>query len=169
MNERAIAADETPALDRPLAGLIRAGITTGIVDGLFSSVLSVFFYGSTVARLFQGVAATLLGNQALDGGIRTEAIGVAMHFGVAFGWSTVFVLLAVKLPRLRRAIATWPGAVKVAAVYGPAIWTVMSLVVIPLLVRRPPAITFRWWVQLVGHVPFVGLPIVGSVKRTSLG
>jgi uncharacterized membrane protein YagU involved in acid resistance len=48
----------------------------------------------------------------------------------------------------------------VAAVYGPVIWLVMSLVVIPMLTHRPPAINIRWWVQLVGHVPFVALPIV---------
>ena len=45
--------------------------------------------------------------------------------------------------------------------YGPFIWTVMSVVVIPLLVHRPPSINVRWWVQFVGHIPFVALPIVG--------
>ena len=169
MNERTIVVGDVTDLERPLAGLIRAGITTAIVDGIFSSVLSAFFYGSTVTRLFQGVAAALLGSQALEGGVRTAAIGLLMHVCVAFGWATVFVLLAMNSRRLRRTISTWPGAVGVAAVYGPAVWMVMSLVVIPLLVRRPPAITFRWWVQFVGHFPFVGLPIVGSIKRTSLG
>jgi len=167
MNDRTIAVDDcTPPLDHPAAGLIRAGITTGIVDGLFSSVLSAFFYGSTVTRLFQGVAATLLGNAAFDGGPHTASIGLAMHVGVAFGWSAIFVLLAMSSARLRRAIATRSGAVGVAAIYGPSIWMVMSLIVIPLLLRRPPAITFRWWVQFVGHFPFVGLPIVWSIKRT---
>ena len=39
--------------------------------------------------------------------------------------------------------------------YGPVIWLVMSLVVIPFLTKRPPTVAFRWWVQLVGHFPFV--------------
>jgi hypothetical protein len=42
----------------------------------------------------------------------------------------------------------------------------MSLVVIPVLVHRPPAVTIRWWVQLIGHIPFVALPIVGAISRT---
>ncbi|HEX7137928.1 MAG TPA: hypothetical protein VF219_08790 [Vicinamibacterales bacterium] len=167
MNERTVGADDRiPPLEQPLARLIRAGITTGIVDGLFSSVLSAFFYGSTVTRLFQGVAATLLGNDAFDGGTHTAAIGLAMHVGVAFGWSAAFLLLVMVSGWLRRAVATRSGAVKVAAIYGPAIWSVMSLLVIPLLLRRPPAITFRWWVQFVGHFPFVGLPIVWSIRRS---
>jgi len=64
---------------------------------------------------------------------------------------------------LRRVLASPHGVLKVAAVYGPCIWLVMSLMVIPLLAHRPPAFTNRWWVQLVGHFPFVGLPIVASI------
>jgi hypothetical protein len=37
------------------------------------------------------------------------------------------------------------------------------MAVIPMLVQRAPAITFRWWVQLIGHIPFVGFPIVASI------
>jgi hypothetical protein len=148
----------------PLSRLLRAGLMTGVTDGLFSSVLSVFFYDSTVTRLFQGVASTLLGKQAFDGGTRTALIGVLMHFGVAFGWSAVFLLLVLRSAGLRRRVlASRSGIVKVAAVYGPFIWLVMSLAVIPLLLHRPPTINIRWWVQLIGHFPFVGLPIVASI------
>ena len=140
--------------------LIRAGLLTAITDGLFSSVLSVAFYHSTVQRLFQGVASTLLGADALNGGWPTALVGMSMHVGVAFGWSAVFLLLVMRLRRVRETLASPYGAVKVAAVYGPFVWIVMSLVVIPLLVHRPPTVGFRWWVQFFGHFPFVGLPIV---------
>jgi len=148
-----------------LLRLARAGVLTAIVDGTFSSVLSVAFYHSTVARLFQGVASTLLGRAALEGGSRTAMIGVAMHIGVAFGWSTVFLLLVSLSERLRQVLASPLGVVKVAAVYGPSIWLVMSLLVIPPLRHTPPTFNIRWWVQLVGHFPFVGLPIVASIGR----
>lgn len=143
--------------------LLRAGLLTGIIDGLFSSVLSVAFYDSTVTRLFQGVASTLLGREALDGGTATALIGVLMHFGVAFGWSAVFLLLVRLSSWIRRVLGSPYGVVKVAAVYGPFIWLMMSLIVIPLLVQRPPTINIRWWVQLIGHFPFVGIPIVASI------
>ena len=48
-------------MDRTLSRLALAGFVTAIVDGLFSSVLSVAFYHSTVTRLFQGVASVLVG------------------------------------------------------------------------------------------------------------
>jgi hypothetical protein len=151
-------------VDRPpWSRLLVAGLTTAVVDGLFSSVLSRFFYGSTVTRLWQGVASVLLGKPALDGGMRTALIGLAMHAGVAFFWSGVFLLLASSSAALRRVLASRAGIVKVAAVYGPFVWLVMSLAVIPLLLHRPPSITIRWWIQLIGHVFFVGLPIVASI------
>ena len=146
--------------------LVRAGLVTGVVDGLFSSALSVFAYGSTASRLFQGVAAVLLGPAAFDGGARTAALGLLMHFGVAFGWSVVFLLLVTRSAWIRGLLALWRGVVTVAAVYGPFIWVVMSMAVIPLFTHRPPAITIRWWIQLVGHWPFVGIPIVASIASS---
>jgi uncharacterized membrane protein YagU involved in acid resistance len=146
-----------------LSRVALAGVLTGITDGLFSSVLSVAFYHSTVQRLFQGVAATLLGSEAFNGGTQTFVLGVLMHFGVAFGWSAVF-LFAVKRAAWIRSLLNAPyGVVKVASLYGPFIWLVMSLVVIPVLTRRPPTINLRWLIQLIGHIPFVGIPIVASI------
>ena len=148
-----------------LPRLVRAGLLTGATDGLFSSVLATVFYHSTVTRLFQGVASTVLGKRAFDGGTPTALLGVLMHFGVAFGWSAVFLFLVMRSDWIRDLLASRNGVAKVASLYGPFIWLVMSLVVIPLLLHRPPAINFRWWVQLIGHIPFVGLPIVASIAR----
>ena len=146
--------------------LIAAGLTTGIIDGLFSSV-AVVMYGSTIPRLFQGVASTLVGTSAFTGGARTAAVGILMHFGVAFAWSAVFIFGLMRLARIRAILASGHGVVMVAAVYGPLIWLVMSLVVIPILLAQPPNITFRWWVQFFGHFLFVGLPIVALGSRDS--
>jgi hypothetical protein len=149
-----------PALSR----LVRAGLTTFVVDGLFSSVLVVVFYRSTFSRLWQGVASTLLGPAAFTGGARTTAIGLLMHCGVAFGWSAVFIFGVMRSGWIRRILGTHWGMLKVAALYGPAIWLVMSLAVIPLLLHRPPIISYRWWVQFFGHIPFVAIPIVASAR-----
>ena len=148
----------------PLLRLVQAGVLTAVIDGLFSSVLSAVFYHSTVARLFQGVSSTLLGPSAVDGGSRPALIGVLMHIGVAFGWSAVFLFLASRFEGIRRVLTSPWGGVKVAAVYGPCVWLVMSLLVIPIF-RGAPHITYRWWIQLIGHFPFVGLPIVASIRR----
>jgi hypothetical protein len=63
-----------------IARLLRAGVLTGLTDGLFSSVLAAFFYGSTVSRLWQGVASVLLGAAAFEGGTRTDFAKPFVHF-----------------------------------------------------------------------------------------
>jgi len=151
---------ESSAISR----LIRAGLVTGVTDGLFSSVLAAFFYGSTVTRLFQGVASVLIGAAALDGGTRTAALGVLMHFGIAFVWSAVFLMLVLSSSWLRGVLAAPYGVIAVAAVYGPLVWIVMSVAIVPLFTHRPPTINIRWWIQLVGHIPFVALPIVTMIR-----
>jgi len=119
---------------------------------------------------FNGIALVsrrrvhVAGSSAFEGGARTTALGRLMHCGVAFGCSAVFVFVVMRSAWVLRVLASQYGSVKVASVYGPFIWLVMSLVVIPLLLHRPPAISIRWWVQLLGHFPFVGIPIVLSAS-----
>ena len=149
--------------------LLRAWLTTAVSDGIFSSVLVTVFYGSTFARLWQGVASTLLGPKALEGGARTVLIGLLMHFSVALTWSTVFLLAWLASAAIRRAVSSMGGALAVACVYGPCIWMVMSFLVIPTLTHRPPTVNFRWWVQFFGHIPFVALPIVATIGRWRIG
>src|SRR5262249_13959592 len=107
----------------------------------------------------------LLGKEAFDGGARTVAIGLSMHFGVAFTWSAVFLFLVLRSSWIRERLASPLGVVAVAAVYGPLVWMSMSLVVIPVLVHRPPTIGVRWGIRLIGHAPFVGLPTVASAGQ----
>jgi len=148
------------------ARLLRSTILTGVSDGLFSSVLVTVFYGSTFARLWQGVASTLIGRSAFDRGVPVVLLGLFIHFCVAFTWSAVFLFIAMRIGRVQRLLAGPYGIIKVAALYGPFVWLMMSLVVIPLFVGHwPPTITYRWWIQLVGHFPFVGIPIVASIVR----
>ena len=150
---------------RHLQLLIRTWLTIAPIDAAFASCLAVFAYKQPVARVWQGVASTVLGPSAIGAGSRTVAVGLLLHVTVAFVWSAVFLTLAVNLPALRRAIATLPGVLAVALLYGPLIWSVMSFVVIPLATGRPPTIGLRWWIQVAGHVPFVALPIVATVAR----
>lgn len=145
------------------ARLVRAWLLTALVDGLFSSLLSAFVYGSTVARLFQGVAATAFGAGAFGGGHMLTIAGIVMHVTVALAWSAIFLLAYQQLPWLRGVAGSPLGVWKIAVVYGPLVWVVMSMVVIPTLTGRMPALTVRWWTQFFGHAFFVGLPIVSQI------
>jgi hypothetical protein len=145
--------------------LVPVWLVTAAWDFTCASALSVFAYRTPVAQLWRGVAATVLGPAALDGGGAAVAVGLALHLAVALTWSALFMAAAWAWPALRRAIESPAGALGVAAAYGPAIWLVMSLVVIPLATGRPPRLGVRWWVQIVAHVPFVTIPLVFTARR----
>ena len=145
--------------------LLRAWLALTIVDGIFATALPVVAYGQPLGRVWQGVASVLLGPSAMQGGGRTMVIGLVMHAVTALAWTSVFMMLVLLSPRLRRAVTTWGGIVAAAAVYGPLVWMAMSLLVIPQLTGRAATINARWWVQLVAHIPFVALPIVATIGR----
>jgi hypothetical protein len=49
--------------------------------------------------------------------------------------------------------------------YGPFIWLMMSLVVIPTATGKMPSFNFRWWLQVFAHIPFVAVPLVFTARR----
>lgn len=148
-----------------LAATVITWLVTAAWDFLCASTLSIVAYHSTFSRLWQGVASAALGPSALSMGTRGVAAGLMLHLLVALTWSTVFILALAGSSSLRRALARPWGAFAVAAIYGPLIWLVMSLVVIPLATGKPTTLGFRWWVQVVAHVPFVTLPLVFTARR----
>jgi len=143
---------------------LRAWALITVVDAIFATTLPVVAYHQPLGRVWQGVASMLLGRGAqLDA--PTILFGLVMHASVALLWTSVFMILAVLSPRLRRIVATPAGILGVATLYGPLIWIVMSLVVIPPFSHRPATIGERWWIQLFAHIPFVALPIVATIGR----
>jgi hypothetical protein len=150
-----------------LSVLGRTGVTVGVVDALWAVVLTAA-YGRSQAALWQGVASVPFGQGMLTGGVTAVFVGLTVHFSVAFFWSAVFLAAHAYSPALQRATSSPRGVALVAIVYGPLIWTLMSLVFIPLRTGNPsPAITARWLIQFVGHMCFVGYPIVRTVARAA--
>src|SRR5881409_1308712 len=84
--------------------LIPVWLVTAAWDAVCATALSVYGYHSTAARLWQGVATTVLGPSALQGGSATVAAGLALHLAVALAWSTLFLAAVTMWPALHRTI-----------------------------------------------------------------
>jgi hypothetical protein len=153
--------------DRPTVAraLLITWLVTAAWDFICASALSVFAYKGTFAGLWRGVASTAFGQHMLTAGSRGVLAGIGAHLSIAFTWSAIFVGALAVSAGLRRLVASPTGAFAVACVYGPIIWLVMSLGLIPFLTGRAPTFAFRWWVQVFAHIPFVALPLVFTARR----
>lgn len=141
---------------RPRAAyLVLAG---GLVAGTFDIVYACVFWAIKAAlpptRIFQSVAAGLLGPASFQGGARTAALGLALHFFIAISMSVAYYLVARQWPLLVRRPALC------GVVYGAILYVVMNFVVIPLS-AAPHATKWSLWVALsiAVHMFLIGLPI----------
>jgi len=153
-----------PLVHRGRADVARAltgGVVVGVLDGAFAMALCLSVNPACRAeRMFQGIAAGLLGGAAFEGGAATAALGAALHFAIATAWSALFVIAVRHWPPLARARESRYGAFKVGPAFGVTVWAFMRFVVIPLSHARAGAV-LSWVtvVMILGHVLFVGLPI----------
>src|SRR5262249_42028191 len=132
------------------------GLIVGILDGLFAFTFYGQILGINRLRIFQGVAAGLLGpGVALSGGVKTFVLGLFLHFIVATCITTVYYLATLKLPVL------FQHAVVSGLLYGMIAYLVMKFVVTPLsaIGRRPVPRLSIFLTEIIGHAFLVGLPI----------
>ena len=144
--------------------VVRAWLSLGVVDLLWAIALSLC-YGRPAMSAFTGVAAVALAPEWMPALTPSAALGVALHFGVAFTWATIYLVLQHRSSWLAHVTSTRRGQSAIGMVYGPFIWLVMSWLVIPLMTGDPPVVTGRWAIQLAGHMFFVGLPVVLGAGR----
>ncbi len=138
--------------------LIGGGIA-GVCDILYAIVYSWLTRGTAPARILQSVASGLLGKAAFEGGWPVAALGLLLHFFIAFSFALIFYLAARKFPVLV-SHAVWSGLI-----YGLLIFWVMRLVVVPL--SAAPFTLSNSPLELFFHMFTVGLPIALMVKRAA--
>lgn len=146
--------------------VLLTGALVGVADYAIGFGIFVAMFGRPLLGVFQAPAAGVLGLAAFRGGIRTAALGTVLHFLIAVVWALVFAFFYDRWPALRRTVARVSGLALASAVVGVVVWLVMNNVVAPLGRGRPePFGTRLFWGVLVGHVFFVGLPLVWGTRR----
>ena len=141
-------------LEQATQAILWGGLCAGTLDFIGACVTNAS-RGVTPSRIAQSIASGLLGRAAFDGGYKTAALGVVLHFVIALGAATVFCLASVRLGWL----AERPYLS--GALFGIAVFWFMQLVVLPMS-AIPFKQNFSWSVVTIGlivHVLCVGLPI----------
>ncbi len=156
--------DDASIMERPRAfdTILYGGLVVGILDGLFAFIFYGLIWGVKPLRIFQSVAAGLLGQAAFEGGIQTFLLGLLLHFVVATCIAAVYYLASLKLPVLLH------HAVVCGLIYGLLAYLGMNHVIIPLSAIGARPFSFRLFLPaFIAHAVLVGLPIALLARRSA--
>jgi uncharacterized membrane protein YagU involved in acid resistance len=133
--------------------LIAGGLVVGSLDITYA-ILFWSFRGVTPTRVFQSVAAGVLGRDSFNLGMKSALLGAALHYFIAFSIVIVYYIASKWLPVLIE------HAVICGIIYGIGVYIVMNYVVIPLSNAARPKTFNLLWVScsVVVHMFLIGLP-----------
>lgn len=150
----------------PGRAILYGTLTVGILD-LLDALVFFGLRGVAPILIPQSIASGLLGGAAYEGGVATAALGVGLHFLIAFAIVTTYLVASRRFPALaRRPLLFGP-------LYGLAVYAVMNLVVVPL---SAAVVGSKTWPVVVNgvliHLLGVGLPsalFASAVHRPESG
>ena len=145
---------------RALRTIAITGLIVGAMD-ITSAFIIALSRGSTATRLLQFVASGLIGQKAFQGGAATAALGLGLHFVIAFSLVAVFYAASRRIAFLLR------QAVLSGITYGLIVFGVMNLIVLPLSAAKPRHSLTGDLIQIGIHMFVIGLPTAFLVRRFS--
>jgi uncharacterized membrane protein YagU involved in acid resistance len=142
--------------------ILVGGSIAGALDIAFA-ISFAHFNGASPQRLLQTVASGILGEPAYSGGVAAAALGLGLHFFIAYLLAGVYLLAARRIQLLTR------NALLGGALFGIAVFLVMRLVVLPLsafphpISFKPPATVL----DLLSHMLLFGVPIAFAARKVT--
>src|SRR5688572_32868627 len=107
----------------PRKALALGTLVVGTLD-ILDALIFFGLRGARPIRIFQAIAAGLLGRSSFEGGLATALLGGVLHYFIAFSIVGVYFLAS------RRASVLTRHAVALGMLYGIVAYFVMSYVVI---------------------------------------
>jgi uncharacterized membrane protein YagU involved in acid resistance len=140
-------------------------VAGALVIGTLDAAYAIIFWGMRGVgpiRIFQSIAAGLLGRAAFNGGLRTEALGLALHYFIALGIVVVYWIGSRSLPLLTQ------RPILCGAIYGILVYLFMNYVVIPLSATSRSRFLLSWVVcSVIVHAFLIGVPAALFARKAS--
>ena len=147
-----------PARYRLLPVLVITGFAVAVIDIVYA-FLFYAQYGATPKAILQSVASGLLGRAAFSDGNRSAALGLFLHFFIAYSITAFYLFLSRKVTWINRHF------VLCGLSYGAGIFLFMHVVVIPLSAHSHRAMpTMAALCEFTEHMLLVGLPIALAAR-----
>lgn len=139
------------------------GLVAGTLDITYAWAFWALKAGVPAQRIFQSVAAGLLGRASYEGGAATAALGLSLHYFIATTMSVAYYVVARRWAALRERPVVYGAA------YGLILYGVMNYIVVPLSAAGRGSQDPLWvTLSIVVHVLLIGVPIALFVRRAHL-
>ena len=161
-----------PSMLRPspsvAVAVVAGGLAAGVIDIAYACTFWAIKAGVRPSRIFQSVAAGLLGRPAaVAGGASTAALGLALHFFIALTVAVVYYTGA------RYAEALWRRPWTFGSLYGVAVFGVMHYIVVPLSAAGGGGVApfdLLWdGLSIVVHAFGIGVPVAFGARAALRG
>ena len=139
--------------------MLAAGLLVGTLDLSCALIYYTINTHKDPVRIFYFIASAVFGQRAYDGGAAIVAAGALMHYGVAIAFSIFFFLIYPHLRFLSR------NAVLTGIFYGLFVWSVMNLLVLPLLELHGSPRPRDIIVNMLILIAAIGLPLSFMARR----
>ena len=149
--------------NRTVSSLLAGALVVGTLDIVYAIAFWKIRAGTSPMRIFQSVAAGVLGPaSARAGGIRTALLGAALHYGISLAIVVVYWLAAKRV----RILMERP--ILCGAIYGLLVYGVMNYVVVPLSAAGRGGFLLVWVVcSVIAHMVLIGIPAAWFARRAS--
>jgi uncharacterized membrane protein YagU involved in acid resistance len=145
----------------PGTAIFWGGLVAGVLD-ITQAFIGFSLVGSTPFRILQRIASGIFGPRSQQMGWTSAAVGLLVHFTVAFTAAAVYYAVSRKL----RVLVERP--VLCGLFYGELVFLFMYFVVIPTSAIGQPRFNIATYITgPIGHPLLVGLPIALCVRRFS--
>jgi hypothetical protein len=153
--------DSTSPNSKPFLAIPVGGLIVGVLD-ITSAFIVNGLRGIMPTRVLQGIASGLLGPYSFKAGLKTAALGLAIHFLIATVWTTVYFIAGRGLKLLTQ------HAIICGVIYGVLVYLVMYGIVMRLTFHRSFFTPISAVITAIGvHMVCVGLPIGLVVRKFS--
>ena len=150
----------SPAYSNAFQAIFWGGLAAGVLD--ITQAFIGFGIGNGVkpVMILRHIASGLLGAKAYQGGSGTAALGLLLHFVIAFGAATVYYIASRWISFMTT------HAVISGLLFGEAVFLFMHFVVVPLSAAPQSRFTLATLITgPIGHTVLVGLPIALAMRR----
>jgi hypothetical protein len=148
--------------DSPWPPVVAGGLLAGALDITYACVFWAVKADVPPTRIFQSVAAGLLGEASFEGGAATAALGLFLHFFIACTMALTYYFVS------RRWTVLVHRPVPLGIAYGLLLYVIMNFVVVPLSAANSGSRDPTWIALTVAvHAFLIGLPIALFSRRAS--